>query len=221
MDKIKITIIDDHEFLIAGLVTLLKPYRHIQVVTTCTDVEDLEKSLNAQFPDVLLMDLLMPGKSGKDLVEYLLMLRPGLKILVLTSMDSPAMMSTMMRKGCRGYVLKDTKPSELVYAIERVHDNEEYIEPSIKEQLVQHAIRYKSKLKTSPPQGMELSNREREILKLIAEEYTTKEISEKLFISYRTAESHRYNLIQKLDVKNTVGLIKAAIRLGLLDQESI
>lgn len=218
MGKIEITIIDDHEFLIAGLVALLKPYEHIHVRSTHTSFHNLVKELEGGLPDVLLLDLLMPEKSGKELVPELLALYPHLKILVFTSIDTPAMMSTMMRIGCRGYALKDTKPAALVQAIEWVHNNEEYLEPSIKEQLVQHTLKYKSNLAPRPELSPVLSHREIEILKLIAEEYTTKEISEKLFISYRTAESHRYNLIQKLNVKNTVGLIKAAIQLGLLNQ---
>lgn len=218
MGKIEITLVDDHKFLIAGLVTLLKPYEQIQIRSTHTGIPSLLKELEGGLPDVLLMDLLMPEKSGKDLVPELLELYPDLKILVFTSIDTPAMMSTMMRIGCRGYALKDTQPSALVEAIQLVHQDEAYLEPSIKEQLVQHSLKYKSNLAPRPELSPVLSHREIEILKLIAEEYTTKEISEKLFISYRTAESHRYNLIQKLNVKNTVGLIKAAIQLGLLNE---
>lgn len=219
MPPIKIAILDDHQFLITGLVTLLKPYKHIKIASTFTRVEELEKSLSEKLPDVLLLDLLMPEKQGKDLAPELLGRYPALKILVLTSLDNPAIVSTMMRKGCKGYVLKDTEPEALVHAIETVHRGETYIEPAIKEELVQHVTQYKSNLTQKTDHVPELSAREKEILRLIAEEYTTKEIAEKLFISYRTAESHRYNLIQKLEVKNTVGLIKVAIQLGLLDQE--
>ncbi len=216
MSKITIHIIDDHEFLLAGLVTLLKPHTQIEVTRTFTSVSELIDQLAIQLPDVLLMDLLMPEKSGKELVSELLQLYPDLKILVLTSIDTPAMMSTMMRKGCRGYALKDSKPAALVSAIEAVYNNEEYIEPSIQHQLLQNTIKYKSNLSQKGDIAPILSKREKEILQLIAEEYTTKEIAEKLFINFKTAETHRYNLIQKLNVKNTVGLIKAAIQLGYL-----
>jgi DNA-binding NarL/FixJ family response regulator len=216
MSKIIINIIDDHEFLLAGLVTLLKPHTQIEVSRTFMQVAEMMDHLSTQLPDVLLMDLLMPEKSGKELVPELLQLYPELKILVLTSIDTPAMMSTMMRKGCRGYALKDAKPAALAKAIETVHNNEEYIEPSIQRQLLQNSIKYKSNLRQNPDIHPLLSKREKEILKLIAEEYTTKEISEQLFINFKTAESHRYNLMQKLNVKNTVGLIKAAIQLGYL-----
>lgn len=202
--------------VITGLTTLLKPYKQIKIVSTYTQAADVLKGFKNTLPDVLLLDLILPDKMGKDLVPELLLLYPDLKILILTSIDTPAMVSSMMRKGCRGYLLKDTGPEVLVEAIETVHRNEEYIEPALKEQLLQNVIKYKNQQQQENNILPELSQREKEILKLIAEEYTTKEISEKLFISYRTAENHRYNLLQKLDVKNTAGLVKIAIQLGLI-----
>src|SRR5690606_3384462 len=164
MTPIKIAIVDDHQFLITGLVTLLKPYKHIKIAGTFTRVDDLEKSLSEKLPDVLLLDLLMPEKQGKDLAPDLLIRYPDLKILALTSLDSPAMVSTMMRKGCKGYVLKDTEPEALVHAIETVHHGETFIEPAMKEELVQHVTQYKNNLSRKGEPVPELSVREKEIL---------------------------------------------------------
>jgi DNA-binding NarL/FixJ family response regulator len=215
MHKINIILVDDHPMVVAGLITLLKPYRHIKVIATYTQATALLEGLKRQLPDVLLLDLVLPDWQGKELVSEILTMYPKLKILVLTSIDIPAMVSSMMRRGCRGYLMKGAGPAMLAEAIETVNRDEEYIEPALQELLLQNVTRYKTHqegLSILP----ELSQREKEILKLIAEENTTKEISEKLYISYRTAENHRYNLIQKLDVKNTAGLIKVAIQLGLI-----
>jgi DNA-binding NarL/FixJ family response regulator len=204
MSKINVTIVDDHPMVLTGLETLLKPYKNIKVTALYTRAQELMEGLVSQLPDVLLLDLLLPDRSGKDLVPELLRLYPS-------------MVSGMMRKGCKGYLLKGAWPDALVEAIETVSRGEEYIEPALKEQLLQHVTRFKHQQNQDNDLLPELSQREKEILKLIAEENTTKEISEKLFISYRTAESHRYNLIQKLDVKNTAGLVKIAIQMGLVE----
>lgn len=217
MSKINVTIVDDHPMVLTGLETLLKPYKNIKVNALYTRAQELMEGLVSQLPDVLLLDLLLPDRSGKDLVPELLRLYPDLRILILTSIDTPSMVSGMMRKGCKGYLLKGAWPDALVEAIETVSRGEEYIEPALKEQLLQHVTRFKHQQNQDNDLLPELSQREKEILKLIAEENTTKEISEKLFISYRTAESHRYNLIQKLDVKNTAGLVKIAIQMGLVE----
>ncbi len=215
MSKINIVVVDDHPMVLTGLTTLLKPYKHIKVTGAYATAAELMAGLEQRLPDVLVLDLVLPDGSGKDLVPEILKSYPGLPVLILTSIDVPAMVSSMMRRGCKGYLLKGAGPEMLVEAIETVYKQEEYIEPELKEQLLQNVIKYKT-AKPDLPLLPELSEREKEILQLIANENTTREISEKLYISYRTAENHRYNLIQKLDVKNTAGLVKIAIQLGLV-----
>ncbi len=217
METIHIAIADDHELIISGLKTLLKPYPHINIQGTYTNARQLLEGLSFYQPDVLVLDLLLPDQSGKDITPGITTQYPNIKILILTSIDTPAMVTTMLRRGCKGYLLKGSGSGTLVSAIEAVYRGEEYIEIALREQLLQNVIRYKNQA-----QDMvipELTQREKEVLELIAKEYTTKEIAEKLFISYRTAENHRCNLIQKLDVKNTVGLVKVAIQAGLLNNE--
>lgn len=213
--NINITIVDDHPMLVAGLSTLLKPFKHIHIIATYNNGSDLINGLKNTVPDVLVLDLVLPDLNSKQLVPEILKAYPQLKILVLTSVDTPAMVNSMIRRGCRGYLLKGAGQSSIVGAIESVYENKEYIDPALKDQMMKNIIGYKTY-----PEGLsvlpELSYREKEVLKLIAEENTTKEIAEKLFISYRTAENHRYNLTQKLDVKNTAGLIKVAMQLGLI-----
>lgn len=215
-NKIRIAIADDHPMVISGLISLLSPYKHILITGTYSEGNALMNGLSNSKPDVLLLDILLPGISGKDLVPLISDQFPEIKILVLTSLDAPAMVTSMLRRGCKGYLLKGAGPKMLVEAIETIHNGEEYIDPTLKEQLLQNVIRFKTDTQHQSVVP-ELTQREKEIIRLIAKEYTTKEISEQLFISYRTAENHRYNLIQKLDVKNTAGLVKVAIQLGLIE----
>lgn len=216
MKNINIAIADDHPMVISGLISLLSPFRHIHVTGAYPGGAALLEGLAQNEPDVLLLDILLPDISGKDLVPTIKEDYPTVKILVLTSLDAPAMVTSMLRRGCRGYLLKGAGPQLLAEAIGAVARDEEFIDAGLKEQLLQNVMRYKN-----DPQHRfvipELTQREKEIITLIAQEYTTKEISEKLFISYRTAENHRYNLIQKLDVKNAAGLVKVAIQMGLIN----
>jgi DNA-binding NarL/FixJ family response regulator len=215
MRNINIAIADDHPMVISGLISLLAPFRHIHVVGAYPNGSALLEGLAHNCPEVLLLDIILPDTSGKELVTTIKALYPDVKILIVTSLDAPTMVNSLMRRGANGYLLKGAGPQLLVDAIETVYHNQEFIDSALKEQMLQNVMKYKSdtlQQKTAP----ELTQREKEIIRLIAQEFTTKEISEKLFISYRTAENHRYNLIQKLDVKNTAGLVKAAIHLGLL-----
>ncbi|WP_118972899.1 response regulator [Taibaiella koreensis] len=215
MRIINIAIVDDHPLIISGLVAILRPYNQIVVGGTYTSAAGLLEGLKSTPPDVLLLDILLPDISGKELVPAIRELCPETRILVLTSLDMPSMVSSMLRRGCSGYLLKGAPSHTLIDAIEIVFDGGQYIEPKLKEQLFQNFLKFKE----HPKNQMvipELTQREKEVLTLIAAEYTTREIASKLFISYYTAENHRNNLIQKLDVKNTAGLIKVAIQIGLI-----
>jgi DNA-binding NarL/FixJ family response regulator len=215
MDTINISIVEDHPMMISGLVTILKSYAHIKVNGAYGSAAELLQGLKEHVPDVLLLDLILPDRSGKELISEVLHTYPGLSVLVFTSLDAPSIVSSMMRRGCKGYLLKGASPEMLIDAIETVYRKEEFIEPVLRDQILQNVTRYKNKQQDMPLMT-DLSEREIEILKLIAEENTTREISEKLFLSYRTIENHRYNLIQKLDVKNTAGLVRIGIQIGLI-----
>ena len=215
MENIYIAIADDHPMVISGLTTLLHPYKHIVVQNAYNTAAELLAGFQFYQPDVLLLDILLPDRSGKDLVPIIRNEYPKVRILALTSLDAPAMVTSMLRRGCTGYLLKGAGPATLAEAIETVHQGAPYIESGLKEQLLQNVIGFRQQT-NGHAELPGLTQREKEVLELIAAEFTTKEIAEKLFISHRTAENHRCSLIQKLDVKNTVGLIKVAIQLGLV-----
>lgn len=210
---IYISIADDHQLATSGIRSMLEIYDHIQVKGIYHSGDSLMAGLATFTPDVLLLDILMPGQSGKVLAPMIREQYPSVKIVVLTSLDAPAMVSSMMRRGCLGYLLKDTDQSTLAAAIETTYAGKEFIAPSLREKILTQVLHPEQDKEKVVP---EITKRELQILKLIAEEYTAREISEKLFISFRTVESHRYSLLQKLDVKSTVGLVKIALNLGLV-----
>lgn len=210
---ILISIADDHQLATNGIRSMLEPYDHIQVKGVYHSGASLMEGLASFTPDVLLLDILMPGQSGKQLAPLIKERYPAVKIMVLTSLDAPAMVSSMMRRGCSGYLLKDTDQRTLAEAIESTYAGKEFIDPSMRDKILNQILHPDQDIEKVAP---EITKRELQILKLIAEEYTTREISEQLFISFRTVENHRYSLLQKLDVKSTVGLVKVALHLGLV-----
>ncbi len=216
--SIKIYITDDHPLAIAGIRNLLEPFSHLKVTRHFETGEALlEKLTQATLPDILLLDILLPGISGKELVPILLERFPGLKIIALTSLNAPGYIKSMMRAGCRGYLLKNTRQKELVKAIETVHGGGTYIGEALKSQLYENLTAFKEKRASDPElKKVILTRREKEILQLIVKEYNNQEIAERLFLSIRTVENHRYKLYQKLDTKNAMGLLNTAIELGLI-----
>jgi DNA-binding NarL/FixJ family response regulator len=212
--SIFVSIVDDHQLATSGVRSMLEGYTNIEVKGVYHSASALMEGLSNFRPDVLLLDILMPGQSGKVLAPIIKELHPSIKIVALTSLDAPAMLSSMMRRGCSGYLLKDTDRQNLIDAIETTHAGKEFIDPSLKEKILANMVHPGQDKDAIVP---EITKRELQILKLLAEENTTREISEKLFISFRTVENHRYSLLQKLDVKNTVGLVRVATKLGLID----
>jgi DNA-binding NarL/FixJ family response regulator len=213
---IKIVIIDDHPLAIAGLQNMLYNVPHMEVIAVYTTGAALLEGLKQQQPDVLLLDVLLPDMKGAELAAYIRREYPHVQIIALTSLDAPIHVRSMMREGCRGYVLKNTDKASLVYAIAQVHEGHEYIEPSLKEKMLYNVIHYR---KLATGKSPNLTHREKEILKLIVAEYTSQQIADQLFLSLRTVETHRFNLQKKLAVNNTIGLVKAAIQMGLIDAE--
>jgi len=211
---IKVAITDDHPLATNGIISMLAPYPQIGIEGVYHTGEAMMEGLEILRPDILLLDILLPDQSGKDLVPLIRVRFPGVRIIALTSLDAPTMVSGMMRRGCSGYLLKDTDTRTLVQAIEAVYAGEEFVEPSLKEKLVQNIIRFQNN--NHAQNTAVITQREKQVLQLIAEECSTQQIADKLFISFKTVENHRQNLLRKLDVKNTVGLVKVAIQTGLV-----
>jgi len=208
---ITIGIIDDHSLIINGLLKMLQDEPAYQVLFTAQDGADLLQKLSEETPDVLLLDIELPDTNGIDLCKKLLTLYPKLAVIALTNHDDVVYVRKMMRNGAMGYLLKGTEKESLLQAIETVAAGEQYIDKQIEQQILQQSIHGRK-----ATAYVKLTNRELEILALIANEYSNQEIADKLFLSVRTVESHRHSLNQKLNIKTTAGLVKEAYLRGLI-----
>jgi DNA-binding NarL/FixJ family response regulator len=211
---ITVAITDDHPLAISGLQNMLSHSDAVVVQSAYETGAALLEGLETELPDVLLLDIQLPDYKGHELAEIVNKKYPSIKILAITSLDAPIHVKSMMRHGCSGYILKNARLKALIHAIEQVYEGVNYIEPVLKEQMMQNMLQFK---KTTAGKLPNLTQREKEILKLIVEEYTNQEIADKLYLSLRTVENHRSSLLQKLDVKNSIGLVRAAIQLGLVE----
>ncbi len=211
--SIKVAIADDHPLVAEGLYKIINAVSHIQVTGIYANGDALQKGLTEEVPDVLLLDMQFPDTSGSELALYIRKHYPDIAILILSGLDSSILIKNMIQLGCKGYLLKNTTDKNiLMSAIEKIYyTNDIYLDPFIKEDLLTEILTGKKRAKDK----LKLSKREKEILGLIVEEYSNPEIADKLCLSLRTVENHKYNLFQKLNVKNSVGLIKAAMQYGL------
>jgi DNA-binding NarL/FixJ family response regulator len=205
---INVAIIDDQVIILKGIQKILADAMQIKVSGVYSNGDDLLESLEKFEPDVLLLDIHMPGKSGTELASIISKKHSTVRIIVLTNVDVLSQMKQMLQKGCLGYLLKDVSPEILIEAIETVYRGEQFLQEEFKVQLLNN-------LSGANKQHL-MTRREKEILKMIAEENTNNEIATKLFLSLRTVENHRNNLLNKLNVKNTAGLVKIAINEGFV-----
>jgi len=205
---IKVAITDDHPIVIDGLRNVLQAHADIRITGTYRNGAELFKGLQQEVPDVLLLDLQLPDRTGNELAPVLLQQYPNLHILILSGMESSPYIKEMMRKGCKGYLLKSTTDqATLINAIRQVHTGGIFLDANLKEQLLQEMLIIRRQGHKLAPK---ITQREKEVLHLIATECSNQEIADRLFISLRTVETHRYNLMQKLEVKNTAGLLRVA-----------
>ena len=213
MNKIRLAIIDDHAVVLDGLKTMLNSFDSLEVVYTTQTGQTLLEHFQSDAPDVLLMDIQMPDINGIDLCKQISKQHPSVKVIAFTSFDDSNYVKQVFRSGAKGYLLKNSDKQTIVKAIETVMQDEEYMDEAIKKILLQESITGHRRSLFEVP----LTKREKEILKLVADGLSNQEIADKLFISLRTVETHRLNLNQKLDVKNTAGIVKEAMKRGLID----
>lgn len=209
---IEIAITDDHIIVIEGIHNMLKLNKEIVIVQSFINITDTLNHLDSSI-QVLLLDINLPDGSGINACKELLQKFPDLHIIALTNFEDVAFIKQMIKNGAMGYLLKNTGKAELEMAIKRVMKGERYLPQNIQELLLNESL---GKTNASSFFIPKLTSREKEILALIIKEYTTEEIATKIFISVKTVESHRSNLIQKLGVKNTAGLVRVAFEKGLV-----
>ena len=205
MEKVKVFLVDDHDILMDGIEAILKDADDIVVVGKANSVEMAEQYIKVKQPDVVLTDISMGKKSGLDLTKFLQHHYPKIKVVILSMHDDYFNISTLIKAGASGYLLKNVKNEELHKAIAKVMNNETYIQQSIASKFVNGYVKESQTEKIN-----NLSPREIEIIRLIVEENTTIEISKKLFISEHTVETHRKNIWRKTGAKSIIGLINYA-----------
>lgn len=210
--NIKVAIADDHPMVVKGIQNMLQEYTNIEIVHVFEHGKQILPGIKELEPDVLLLDLHMPGIKGYDLLPQLIETYPSLAVLVLTNSDQPNVVQEMFDKGALGYLLKSTDQKTLMLAIENVYRGKQYLDIHLKESFIEYAIN-ENKRKNSIPA---ISRREKEVLGLIVDGFTNQEIAAKLFLGQRTVETYRLNLMTKLDVKNTASLVRKAIQEQLI-----
>lgn len=210
---IRIAITDDHPIVISGLIDAFQDISGIIITGTYHNGAELLKGLQASPADILLLDLQLPDRNGAELVPVILQQHPGIRIIILSGVESSPYIKEMMQKGCKGYLLKsNTVKAILLEAVKEVYEGGIYIETSVRDQLLHEMLITKRKVEKLNPK---ITQREREVLNLIMKELSNQEIADRLFISLRTVETHRYNLLQKLNAKNTAGLLRIAREMGM------
>ncbi len=216
MQKIKIIIVDDHKMFRDGIRALLEKEKNIEVVADAKDANELISILKNLTPDVILMDIDMGETNGIDATVEVKKNYPDINILALSMHGEHNYILKMLEAGATGYILKNAGKEEMLTAIISVASGDSYFSREVSSRLIEYLNKPQINIKSTDKE-IPLTNREIEILKLIAQEYSNSEIAEELFISIRTVDTHRRNLIQKLGMKNTAGLVKFAIRKGLVE----
>jgi DNA-binding NarL/FixJ family response regulator len=211
--KINILIVDDHQMVADGIRTMLESQadNYLFKISEATNGEDAISKVRKNEFDIVLMDYQLPKMTGAQTVYEMLIYKPGTKILALSNYDEHKYVTNIMEAGAKGYILKNIGPSELVLAIEKIMDGKSYFSGDI-----HHLLLNKNSNENPALGSKQMTRREREILPLIAEGLSNKEIALKLNIEKRTVDAHRQNLLKKLDVKNTASLVRKAIECKLI-----
>jgi len=211
MNKIKVLLVDDHLMFLEGLQSLFANEKDIELVGAASNAKMALDIINNKQIDIVITDLSMPDIDGSSLVATLQDKHPGTYTLVLSMHSEAQIISNLIKQDINGYLLKNAEKDELLIAVKTIVGGENYFSKEVSD--IYNDDSLKSDLSSIP----ELSKREQEVLKLIGDQLTTKEIADRLFISQNTVESHRKNMFSKLKVKNVVGLIKMAIKNNLLE----
>ncbi len=204
---IRLLVADDHPLILDGLMASLSSEPSIHIVAEVTDGTEVLQTLKKEEVDVILLDINMPGMDGFETLNRLTPDFPDVRIIILSMYDKPEFIHQLVESGASGYLLKNTDRDEMIYAIQKVHHGNIYFSEEVR--------RILRKEKEAATHHENLTKREKEILRLISEGKTTSDIAEMLFISTHTVDTHRKNLLAKLDVKNVAGLVKYAIEYGI------
>jgi DNA-binding NarL/FixJ family response regulator len=208
-DRIRVLLVDDHAVVREGIRSFLQLQDDIEVVGAAGDGVEATRLTKELHPDVVLMDLVMPGDGGVVAIESLHRAHPEIRVLVLSSYIDDAQLFSAIQAGAAGYLLKDVEPENLAEAIRQVHAGEAVLHPEAASRLMHRSV--------EPPVGADLTPRERDVLRLLAEGFANKEIGRRLFVSEKTVKTHVSSILQKLGVQDRTQAALIAVRQRLLD----
>jgi two-component system response regulator NreC len=214
-------IADDHAILRAGLRLLLNAQPDMEVVAEAPDAEKAVQAARETRPDVALLDLTMPGAGGMRALQEMARNCRKTRVLVLTMHDDPAYLRSVLAAGASGYLLKRTVDSELLAAIRAVHRGGTFVDPSLANVLVQDVLAKKGTKARPMRPGNILSGREQQVLKFVAQGYSSQQIAKRVFVSVKTVETYRARIADKLGLRTRSELVRYAIRMGLWTAESL
>lgn len=212
----RILLADDHHMVREGLRALLENVLHVEVVAECGDGREALQAIDRLRPDVALLDITMPGMNGIEVAARVRDLSPRTRVVMLSMHASEVHVAQALRAGVSGYLLKGARAAELRMALEAVHRGETWLSPAISRQVVDGFLKT-AEAEADPLAG--LTTRQREILQLIAEGRSNKEMAELLGVSVKTVEMHRTQLMERVGIHDVPGLVRLAIRAGLISPE--
>jgi DNA-binding NarL/FixJ family response regulator len=210
MNKIKIVLVDDHKMFRDGIKSVLSDEINIDICGESGDFEEAIIHIKNKNPNIVITDITLPGKSGIELCKTINTQFPNVKVLILSMHKDSEFIMNCLKNGAMGYLPKDTGHEELIFAINKIQQGEIYFNHEISQNIIKE-YKANENIDKLEPQAI-LSKRELEILKLYAEGFTNSEIAQSLYISVRTVESHKTHILQKLNLKSNVDLIKIAIK---------
>lgn len=223
---IRILLADDHKVVRDGIKLFLSPNEDMEVVAECGDGNDVISEIGEKEVDVILMDLNMPNKTGLETIEEVTRTHPNIRILALTMHHEEGYISKALKNGAIGYALKDAGKNELLKAVRQVAAGEPYFGSQVSSIMMSKYLKNgngnkegggRSRSRSNLVSVDDLTEREMEVLKLIADEKTNAEISEQLYVSQRTVDSHRRNLLEKIGARNTAGLVRFALQNDIVE----
>lgn len=218
MSPIKVLLAEDHTIVRKGIRALLDGVTDIEVVGEAEDGREAVEKVGQLQPDVVLMDNTMPILNGLEATHQIKKLFPKTRVLILTMHTDEEYIFQFLQAGASGYLIKKTAPKELVSAIKAIYRGDSFLSPSISKKVIDEYLRHVEEA-SKPNSYTQLTDREREVLQLIVEGFSNKEIAEQLHLSVKTVGNHRLNLMEKLDLHNVSDLTKYAIRKGIISLE--
>lgn len=219
MANIKIAIVDDHQIVRDGIKILIEDEPGFEISFEAENGEQATKLSLEHKPDLIVMDITMPKMNGIEATEQIKKEQPDVKVLALTMLSEDQHIKKMIKAGASGYILKSSGKEELIKAINTIMDGKHYFSDDATQAILQELVQ-PTVSKNREPDEINITERELEVLKLIVNEFTNQEIADQLYVSVRTVDAHRRNLLQKTGAKNTAGLVKYAIKNKLFDNNN-